>query len=291
MKKESRKGAIRESDLKKKSVLLFYYLMYLVMLIVCAIMLFPLLWVVLSSVKTYEEFIRIPPTIFPQTFDFQNIVDVWKRMKFYRYFLNSVVVTSGSVLSCLLFGGMLGYVLSKMKPKGSEVILKMLFFTMLIPGTTNLVPAYYTWVNFPIFGNLTNTYYPFWIGSAAGVYNIILFKNFFDTVPKSYIESATLDGCSRFGVFARIVVPISAPIFLTIGIFTFGGSWNDYLMPMLILKKDSLKTIGVALSGAKNMAGNKGILAVMYSIILPIIVFCVAQKYVLNNDAMTGIKE
>lgn len=293
MKKEEavRNGAIRNSDLNRPVVKVGYIGMYIVMIAICVIMFFPILWVFMSSFKSYEEFMQIPPTIIPRSFQLSNVVEAWQELKFYKSFLNSVILTSGTVIIGLFFQGLTGYTLSKIMPKGSKKVSKILFMTMLFPMTTSLVPAYQLWVNFPILGNLTNTFLPFWIGAMGGAYNIILFKNFFDSIPAAYLESAKLDGCTSMGIYTRIIVPMSKPIFLTVGIFSFSGSWNDFLMPSLLLKNKNLITIGVQLYNSTRLPDNQRIIGVMFSIIVPIIIFCFAQKYVLNNDAMSGIKE
>lgn len=292
MKKKSfvRNGVIKESDLTRPSVKIAYICMYTVMIIICMLMLFPVLWVFMSGVKRYEEFMSIPPTIFPHSFDWRNITDMWKEMQFHKYFLNSIVLTSGSLIIGLFFKGLCAYVLSKIRPKGTKTVSTLLFLTMLLPLTTNLVPSYQLWINFPILGNLSNTYLPFWIGSMGGVYYIILFKKFFDSIPDAYMESAILDGCNKMGIYYRIIMPMSKPIFLTIGIFTFSDSWNDFLMPSLLIRDSKLATISIRLFGGNQLPDNQRIMAVLFSIILPIILFCIAQKYVLSNDAMSGLK-
>lgn len=291
MKKETtRNGVFRYTDLKKGPVRFAYYTMYVVMSLICVIVLLPIVWVFLSSVKSYEEFIKVPPTLLPHTFELKNIPIVWNELKYYKYFLNSMIVCAGCVLSTLMLSGMLGYVMSRIRPKGTNLIYTLLFTTMLIPVTTNLIPLYMTYINFPIFGNLSNTYWPMWISAGANVYYTILFKQFFDAVPMAYIEAAKIDGCGLFRAFINIVLPLSKPIMLVIGVFTFNASWNDFLMPYLLLKNTERHTIGVALAQAEYLPGNQGIIAAMFAMVVPIVVFCFVQRYIIDNMTMSGIK-
>lgn len=291
MKKETtRTGVFRYTDLKRGPVKFAYCMMYVLMIAICIVMLAPIVWVFMSSIKSYEEFIQIPPTLIPHSFELKNIPIVWNEMKFYRYFINSLIVCGGCVLSTLMLSGMLGYVMSRIRPKGAKLVYTILFTTMLIPGTTNLIPLYMTYINFPLFGNLSNTYWPMWISAGASVYYTILFKQFFDAVPMAYIESAKIDGCGLFRTFLSIVLPLSKPIMLVIGVFTFNASWNDFLMPYLLLKKTERHTIGVALASAERLPGNQGIIAAMFAMVVPILVFCFMQRYIIDNMTMSGIK-
>lgn len=291
MKKEiTRNGVFRYTDMRRPIVRFAYAMMYVAMITICLIMLAPILWVFMSSIKSYEEFTRIPPTLLPHSFELKNIPIVWNEMKFYRYFINSVVVCAGCVLSTLLLSGMLGYVMSRIRPKGAKLVYTILFTTMLIPGTTNLIPLYMTYINFPILGNLSNTYLPMWIGAGASVYYTILFKQFFDAIPMAYIESAKIDGCGMVRTFLSIVLPLSKPIMLVIGVFTFNSAWNDFLMPYLLLKRPETHTIGVVLASADRLPGNQSIIASMFAMIVPISVFCFVQRYIIDNMTMSGIK-
>ena len=123
----------------------------------------------------------------------------------------------------LLFCGLAGYVLSRLKPKGSSVVQTLVFWTILIPTSMGMVPLYMSLVNM----KMLDSYIPFWLMAGANAFNTILFKSFFDGISKTYMEAARLDGAGELKIFSKIILPLSKPIFMTVAIFCFNESWGD----------------------------------------------------------------
>ena len=146
-------------------------------------------------------------------------------MKFYKYYVNTFVMAGGDILFTIVVGGIAGYVLSKVKPVGHKVIFTILFTLTLMPGTCRTVPLYMTFTDFPYLHiNMLESYWPMWLMAASDIFNIILFKNFFDGIPTSLVEAAKIDGATPFQTFTRITVPLLKPTILMTAIMSTNGT-------------------------------------------------------------------
>ncbi len=162
----------------------------------------PPLWVIVSSMKDLKEFLQVPPTIIPRSFHPEKLVKSWKMLDFGKYYLNTFILAIGNVIFSITLNGLAGYVLSRLKPKGSNVVFLMMLWTMMLPNSVAMVPVFKNIVNVPLLHiNLTDSHIPMWLMSGASAFNVMVFKSFFDGIPKTLIEAARLDGCSDFGIF------------------------------------------------------------------------------------------
>ncbi len=287
-------GALTNMDLKSPGVRAAYWCFYVVVVIVALIVIFPIIWLVLSSFKDMEEFYQSPPTIIPKTFNPQKISVVWGEMGFAKYYINSIILAAGDIAFCIFFNGLGGYVLSRLQPKGTKFFLTIILWTMMIPSSASMVPLFKTFVDFPyLHVNLINTYFPMWLISGANAFYLIMFKNFFDSISKSLVEAAKIDGCSVFGIFLKIVLPLSRPFLFVMAILTFNRSWGDFLYPYLVLKDVGLQTVSVALYASKvggNIAFDEYLIAVFLSVIPPMILFLVFNKQIMVGVNVGGVK-
>ncbi len=286
-------GFITPVEMKQKSARVLYWCMFAFLIAVSAISLIPALWIMISGFKDLEEFLAIPPTIIPKTFHIEKIAEVWKRFDFVVYYSNTVIVTFGTIVFTIVFNGLAGYVLSRLKPHGSRAVFLALMVLMLIPNTIGMVPYYVTICDFPhLHFSMLNTYWALWIPAASNVFNILLFKNSFDSIPNSYIEAARLDGATNIQIFCKIIVPLSIPIITTISILTFNGSWGDFFWPYMVLTNKKLHTISVFLFQNKtgNITIDNYMIMLTLSILPPTIIFAFLQKYIMSGVSMGGIK-
>lgn len=267
--------------------------MFAVLVLVVIINLFPILWIILSSFKSTEEFFALPPTLIPKKMHFSKLVDVWKEIDVFRMYVNSLIMASGDLLFSLVSNGLCGYVISRLKPKGSKLLFALILWTMMMPSSLNMVPLFKTFLDFPLLHlNFTDTYFPMWIMSAANCYYILLFKNFFDSIPASFVEAAKIDGCSNFKIFLRIIIPMSVPIVMVVSIFTVTHSFDNFLWPYLVLKDSSLYTTSVKLYYLKSIVSvDKQVVATLFAIIPSAIVFFIFQKKIMDNSMAAGVKE
>ncbi|UVI29744.1 carbohydrate ABC transporter permease [Paenibacillus spongiae] len=285
-------GIISTLDMKRPGVKLLYWGLFAFMAAVSLVCLLPPLWIMLSSLKDVKEFFTIPPTIIPKTYDLSKVVSTWKLLDFGRLYWNTLIVTAGCLFFALTFNGLLGYFLSKLRPKGSAVVFGMVLWTMLLPNTLGMVPIFKNIIDFPVLHlNFSNTFWPMWMMAGANAFFVIVFKGFFDNIPQALIEAARMDGCSPLGIFRRIVLPLSKPVMMAVTIFTIHGTWSDFFWPYMVLKEKSLWTVIVAIY---NMKGTTTLdiqfIALTFSIIPPAILFLFFQKYIMQGFTFSGIK-
>jgi len=280
-------GAIRYYDLHSTRTKILCIVIILICVGIVIVSIFPPVWVFLASFKDIKEF-RRNPTIFPKTYDFQVFVTTWNQLKFMKYYINSFIVVTGSVISAIIFNGLLGYGLGIVKPKGYKILFGLVMWSLLIPATTSVVALF---VNINKI-HLTNTFIPLWFSIGANAFYVVLFKQFFESLPKELIEAAKLDGCGLLRIFVKIVLPLSKSIVMVIVIFSINAAWSDFLLPYLVLGPEKA-TIMVRLFmfRVSSTADVAVLRAVAFSIIPPIILFLVFQKQITEgavNGALKG---
>jgi len=285
-------GVIGTLDYKYPRIKLLYWFLFVFMLGVSLVCLVPPLWLLLSSLKEIKEFFQIPPTFIPQTFDFSKIGRTWKLLNYGQLYLNTLILSAGTVFFALMFNGLLGYFLSKLKPRGSFFVFGLVLWTMLLPNTLGIVPIYKNIISLPFLNvNLMNTFWPLWIMAGASAFYVILFKGFFDQIPMQLVEAARMDGCSRLGVFMKIILPLSMPIMLAVTILSVQGTWSDFFWPYMVLKDKELWTVIVAVYNLKGTTPlDKQYVALAFSILPPALLFLIFQKYIMHGVTFTGIK-
>lgn len=252
----------------------------------------PVLWIFLSGFKSTAEFNQVPPTLLPETFDFSKLLTVWKKTDLGMSFVATIYMVAGDLAFTLIVNGLGGYVLSRLKPKGTGIVLMLILWTMMLPTSINMVPLFISFMDFtPLHLNLIDTFFPMWFMSGANAFNLMLFKSFFDSIPLSYVEAARIDGCSDGGIFMKIILPLSKPIMMTVAIFTFSGSWGAFLWPYLVIQSKTLMTIGVKLYNLKSITSiDEYMLSLAFVLIPPTIVFMLFQKHIMQGFSVGGIK-
>ncbi|MHB1392407.1 MAG: carbohydrate ABC transporter permease [Clostridia bacterium] len=241
----------------------------------------------LSSFKDIKEF-TIEPTILPKEFDFNKFIKTWNNLKFFKYYVNSFYSVAGSVVCAIVFNGLLAFALSILKPKGSKFVYALVLGSLMVPATTSIVPLF---MNINKLG-LSGTFYPLWFSIGANAFYVVLFKQFFDTLPISIIEAARIDGCSNLQIFTRIVMPLSKPITMVVAMYAVNYAWSDFLLSYLALNNSGLETVMVCLFEFRNgKTADVDILrAIVFSIIPPIILFTAFQKQITQSSTHSGIK-
>lgn len=287
-KKESYTGVIRDFDMRHMSVKIIYYMVFTVCAAILIVCIFPFVWTILSSFKTIKEFAS-EPNIIPHQFQISGFVKTWTSLKFVKYYMNSAISVLGSIVCAILFNGLFGYVMAKVKPYGSKFFEMLVMWGLLIPSTTSIVPLF---MNLSKIG-LTGTFIPLWLAMGANAFYVVLFKNFFDSIPASYIEAATIDGAGNIQIFFKIVVPLSKSIIMVVGLYAITAAWSDFLLPFLLLQNTQFETVMVKLfslmRGAK-INDVEMLRAIVFAIIPPVILFIIFQKQITQVTIQSGIK-
>ncbi|MBN2625352.1 MAG: carbohydrate ABC transporter permease [Spirochaetales bacterium] len=282
------KGIIRDYDLNRWSVRIGYAAAYLLGILFLVICFFPLIWTMLSGFKEIKEFV-LGTKILPEEMRLSSYFHTWETLSFARYYINSGVSVGGSVLCAVFFNGLLGFVLSRVRPAGHKVVYALVMWGLLIPATTSIVPLFLNILKL----HLTESFLPLWLSMGANAFYTVLFKNFFDSLPKPLIESARIDGASEFRIFRSIAVPLSQAVIMVVVLYSINAAWSDFLLPFLLLQNTPLETVMVKLFSW--MRGSKFndvqiIRAIVFSIIPPITLFALFQKQITQVKLQAGIK-
>lgn len=280
-------GAIRGFDVHSVRAKILILIITLICLLIAFICLFPAVWLFLASFKDIKEFTR-NPTIIPATFDFSRMAKTWQAFKFIKYYKNSMISVAGSVVCAVLFNGLLAYGLAILKPKGYKIAYGLVMWSLMIPATTSIVALFR---NINLLG-LNKSFLPLWFAYGANAFYVVLFKQFFEDLPKELLEAARLDGCGVLQVFYKIVLPLSRPIIGVVAIFAVTAAWSDFLLPYLVLKGTSLETVMVKLFAFKDTPTDavSVIRASLFAIIPPVVIFTIFQKQITDGAAAGAVK-
>lgn len=267
------------------------------LLVIAILMLIPLLWTLVTSVKPEALTLTYPPRWIPEKVTFENYKEVWGRASltadivFSRCFFNSTLLATISVLLTLIVDSLAAYAFSRLNFPGRDFIFIIILSTLIVPGEIILIPLFMIcyrlgWIN---------TYNAVIFPGLGGAFGVFLLRQFFLTIPKELEEAARIDGCGSFRILITIILPLSKSALAALAIFTFLGSWNNFVWPFVVLLNGSKMTLPVALAQFINTGGNwsvygKIMAAAGIASIPPILIFMFAQRQIISSIAITGLK-
>ncbi|MBB3853105.1 carbohydrate ABC transporter permease [Saccharococcus caldoxylosilyticus] len=263
---------------------------YALLIILSIVFIFPFFWLVGTSLKPESEAMAFPPSLLPKKWDWANYKEVFEIVPFAKYYINSLIVTVGGVIGTVISCTIVAYGFARIKGKGRDFWFAVLLATMMLPPQVTMIPVYM------IFSKLgwINTFLPLIVPSFFGnAYYIFLLRQFFKTIPRELEESAYLDGCGTFGIFWRIIIPLSIPSVITVALLSFMGYWNDFLGPLIYLNDESKYTLALGILQFKGalIVSWGPMMAASVLVLLPLIIlFFVGQKYFISGIATTGVK-
>lgn len=266
-----------------------HILIHILLISGIAITVFPFLWMVFTSFKTLPESMKIPPTFLPEAFQFDNYAYVLKVLPFAKVYMNTIIVTVITTLVQVLFCTMAAYGFGRIDFPFKNTIFLVLLSILMVPGQIFLLPQYLIIQNMGLLNTLPGLFLP----NLFSAFGTFLLRQFFMSLPKELEEAALLDGCNRFQIFGRIMLPLVQAGIVALVIFTAKFAWNDFMWPLIVNTDPAMMTLAPALSLLKGqyatnfpvqMAG-----AVM-SVIPMIILFFVFQKQFIEGVAQSGIK-
>src|ERR1700761_253295 len=227
---------ISEVQLNRRSGKIVYrVVLTLVIVVFTLVFIGPLYFLFTDGLKSTQEAIATPPTLYPHQVYFGNFEQAWNRLDVGRMLWNSVYYVAGALAFQLVFDVTAAYSLSKLRPVLGNIVLFLMLATLMIPATVLVVPQYVTIVNMPfVHWNLVGTPEAIWLPSVANAFNIFLLKRFFDSIPTDYIDAAAVDGAARLQILRKIVLPMSRPIIGVVSIFATVAVWKDFLWPLLV---------------------------------------------------------
>ena len=266
-------------------------MMYVVMIFVIVISVFPILWVVMSSFKTNAEILGSPLAL-PSSFSLETYIYLFQTYNFPIYFANSLLASVVSTGVSLFVFSMSAYVIAKYKFPGRMLLYMLFTITLLVPGHSRTQPIFTLVMQLGLYDNiwgLTLVYL-----SAGMAMSMFLLKAGFMAVPKALDEAALIDGASFIGIFSRINLPLTKGALTTAGILMFLGNWNEYYFASLLTSSDTSRTLPIALSffTSEFSYNYTRMFAALAIVIIPgILLYAVAQEQVQASVAATGIKE
>jgi putative chitobiose transport system permease protein len=257
---------------------------------IAVLMLFPLLWLISTSLKApTENIFQFPPQLLPNKPTLSNYVRVWQTNPFGTYLFNSSAIALLSVGLNLTFCALAAYPLARLNFRGKEIIFSLIISTIMIPFQIVMIPLYILTVKLGI----RNTYIGIIFPEIASAFGIFLLRQAFAAVPKEMEEAARIDGCSELGLWWNIMLPAIRPALMTLAIFVFIGSWSDFLWPLIVIENPQLYTLPL---GVNKLAGTFSLdwrLIAAGSIIsvAPVLgLFLFLQRYIVPTDAGSGVK-
>jgi len=267
------------------------------LLAVAIIMLIPLLWTFVTSIKPEALTLTYPPRWIPEKATFENYREVWGRASltadivFSRCFFNSTFLAIVTVFLTLIVTSLAAYAFSRLSFPGRDFIFMVVLSTLIVPGEIILIPLFMICYRLGWINSYNAVIFP----GLGGAFGVFLLRQFFLTIPKELEEAARIDGCGSFRILITIILPLSKSALAALAIFTFLGSWNNFVWPFVVLIDGSKMTLPVALAQFINTGGNwsvygKVMAAAGIASIPPILIFMFAQKQIISSIAITGLK-
>lgn len=262
---------------------------YVFIIVMVLITVFPFIYMILAGLMTYKETVAIPPTLIPGSFQWNNINLVFERAPFVRYFVNTVFVSGISTLGTLVTTVLAGFALVKLEFKHKGLLMLLLISLLMVPYESIVFTNYRTIAKM----KLLDTYTALIIPSLASVFYIFYFKNYLAAIPISYYKAAKIDGCSDLEFIWKIMIPLSKPALVTIGILSFISGWNSFLWPLLVTNTTTMRLLNNGLSAFATEAGSDVHLqmsAATLTVIPVLIIYFIFKKQIIRGVAKNGIK-
>jgi multiple sugar transport system permease protein len=264
---------------------------WLVLVVGAAVMMFPLMWMVSSSLKLEQRVFQFPPTLIPKPFRFQNYADALTYKPFPVYLRNTAFLVVMNELAIVLSASFCAYGFARIRFPGRDLWFGLVLATMMVPGVVTMVPQFVIFSRLKWVDTFLPLTVPFFFG--GGAFNIFLLRQFFRTIPEELADAARIDGCNEFTIFARIMMPLAKPALITVAIFTFLGTWNDFVGPLLYISSPEKFTLAIGLANFRGVLYTRWdlLMAFATAMTLPVlVVFFLAQRYFVEGVVMTGLK-
>ncbi|PZE20649.1 carbohydrate ABC transporter permease [Paenibacillus xerothermodurans] len=262
---------------------------HLTLLLGAVIMVAPFLWMISTSLKSYAESMQVPPTWIPTEWHTDNYARVLDTVNFLQYYLNTLVMTIGRTAGQLVLCSLAAYAFACMRFPGKSVIFISMLSVLMIPSQVILIPSYAIMRTL----NWLDTFYVLIVPGIFSAFGTFLLRQFFMSLPRELEEAAKLDGCSYFGIFRWVYLPLSRSALISLAIFTILASWNDLQWPLIMTSEDEMRVLSIGISAFQGQHATDYPLLMAAAVMatIPIIViFVFFQRYFIEGIAMSGIK-
>jgi multiple sugar transport system permease protein len=254
-----------------------------------AFMLIPFMWMVLTSLRTDQEAFSIPPKLLTDP-QWHNWIDAWKIAPFGRFFFNSAFVSICVTVGSLTFNSLAAFGFAKYDFKGRNLLFLALLGTLMIPYQVTMIPSFLLLKSLAWLDSYPGLIVP----GLASAFGIFFLRQTMMTIPDDYLDAARLDGASEYAIFRRVVIPLAKPAIATLAVFTFLGTWNDFLGPLIVVKSDEMRTLPLAisaLSAGHYVASWPLLMAGACFVVIPaLVVYVLCQRFFVEGIALGGLK-
>lgn len=271
-------------------------LSHIVLIVVSILSLFPFLWLISTSLKGgAENIFAYPPNFIPKDFTFENYIGVWGKVDFLRYFFNSAVVAIFTVILNLIFSSMAAYPLARMEFKGKKIAFFAILATIMIPFQAIMLPIYLIILKLNLLDSAgaVQGYLGLILPFAVSAFGIFLMRQAFLSIPREMEEAAIVDGCNSWEIFFKVLLPMVKPTLAILAIFTFIGSWGEFLWPSIVLSDEKMFTLPVGINNLQGIFSSNWRYIAAGSIIsiIPIITFFLSlQQYFISGENEGAVK-
>lgn len=267
----------------------FRALNMLVCLFLCLLWLAPFGWVLSTSMRARSEAFRLPPAFFPETFNLTNYFKVFHAIPVMKFMGNSLFIATLTTLFMLLITSMAAYAMARIDFSGKKLVMPLLLSGLMIPSSVTLIPLFFTMRDLGLINSrwsviLLGIYYPM---------GFLLIRSFYMTIPKSYDEAAYMDGAGHIRIFFHVILPMSVSSLIVAGLLCFIGSWNNFLVPLILLSDVNQFTIPLGMQFLNNSFATDICMilaAVVLALIPPILLYITCQRWLLQGMITTGLK-
>jgi len=264
---------------------------FIVLLLVGLSMLGPFFWMIAASLRDKTEFFRQSGGLFPSGMHWENYLNAWTTVPFANFLWNSILVSVIVTFGQLLTSSFAAYAFSRMRFPGRDGLFIAYLATMMVPTQVTMIPLFILMVELKWVDSYAALIVPF----LATAYGCFLLRQFFMTIPKELEDAATIDGAGHWSIYHRVILPLSKPALSAFGAIAFLGSWNNFLWPLIVINRPSMKTLPIGLQSLQGFYGDGNWSVLMAGAVIAalpmIVIFLFAQRHFIEGIALTGIKE
>jgi multiple sugar transport system permease protein len=284
--------AVARRALSRERAIRFVWrtLLYIIVVIGAIVFTFPFFWMVSASVKPGTEMLKMPPVWIPSSLEWSNYVRPFQNLPFATFYQNTVIITVLGMSGVLLSSSIVAFAFARMRFPGRDPFFIAMLATIMLPYPVIMIPSYVLYTKLGFINTFLPLIIPEWLGSP---FIIFLMRQYMMTIPLEMDDAARMDGCGWFGLYTRIILPLSAPALGVAAIYSFTYHWNAFLEPLLYLNRVELFTVplGMALLNSRYSTDFGGTMAMSTVSLIPVlIVFFLAQRHFIQGIVISGVK-
>ena len=265
------------------------FLLHAILIVAAAAVLLPFYWMVMSSLKTNNDVFTIPVQWLPDPVVWENYLDIWRRSDMTTWLRNTLILSVAVTFLQVLTGSFAAYGFAKVRFPGRNALFLAYIGTIAVPWQSYMIPQFVLFSKL----HLSDTLWAIIALQAFGAFGVFLMKQFYESIPDELLDAARIDGMSEYGIWRRIMLPLSVPALASLSLLTFVTTWNDYLGPLLYLRDHSIWTIQIGLKSFVTQYNAEYALIMTGSVlsVFPIaVIFLLGQRYFVEGIATTGLK-